>query len=235
VNQSGTEYACVQGWGIFDGRHDPGAVAAIASFGVNAVRLPLNEDCWLGINGVAPEYSGSAYRSAIVAYVGLLHRYGLYAILDLHWSAPGGRVADDQRSMPDADHAPSFWYSVASTFKDDPDVLFDLFNEPHDVSWDCWRDGCLVADGQAPFRSVGMAGLVNAVRRAGAHNPVLLGGLDWANDLDGWLSHRPDDPDHALVASWHVYDETHAPRRLVGRPTCCRSRRACRWSLARSG
>src|SRR5262245_11631557 len=52
-----------------------------------------------------------------------------------------------------------------------------------------------------------MSTLVDAVRRAGAGNPVMLGGLDWANDLDGWLAHQPNDPDHALMASWHVYDE----------------------------
>ena len=31
VNRSGTEYACAQGWGIFDGPSDTASVAAIAS------------------------------------------------------------------------------------------------------------------------------------------------------------------------------------------------------------
>ena len=33
------------------------------------VRIPINEDCWLGINGVPRAYSGAAYRAAIVAFV----------------------------------------------------------------------------------------------------------------------------------------------------------------------
>src|SRR5262249_54003018 len=49
VNRSGTEYACIQGWGIEDGPMDQMSVNAIATWGANLVRVPLNEDCWLGI------------------------------------------------------------------------------------------------------------------------------------------------------------------------------------------
>jgi endoglucanase len=38
VNRSGTEYACVQVWGIFDGPSDAASVKAIASWHVNIVR-----------------------------------------------------------------------------------------------------------------------------------------------------------------------------------------------------
>src|SRR5215470_4774910 len=76
VNRSGAEYACAQGWGIFDGPSDATSIAAIASWHVNAVRVPLNEDCWLGINGVNPSYGGVNYRSAIGNYVQTLHNAG---------------------------------------------------------------------------------------------------------------------------------------------------------------
>src|SRR5271167_4996985 len=78
VNRSGAEYSCVHGQGIFDGPSGAASVAAIALWGVNIVRIPLNEDCWLGVNGIKPAYSGANYREAIVAYVRLLHRYGMY-------------------------------------------------------------------------------------------------------------------------------------------------------------
>jgi hypothetical protein len=51
-----------------------------------------------------------------------------------------------------------------------------------------------------------MQSLVNAVRGAGATQPLLLAGLGWANDLSGWLQYRPADPSNALIASFHVYD-----------------------------
>src|SRR5206468_74068 len=50
VDRSGSEYACIQGWGFFDGPSDATSIAAIAAWHTNAVRVPLNEDCWLGIN-----------------------------------------------------------------------------------------------------------------------------------------------------------------------------------------
>src|SRR5712692_11901122 len=52
VNRSGTEYACAQGWGIFDGPSDSASVQAIRSWGANVVRVPRSETCWLSINGV---------------------------------------------------------------------------------------------------------------------------------------------------------------------------------------
>src|SRR3954447_13611703 len=66
VNYSGTEYACIQGWGVFDGPSDAAMVKAIASWHSNIVHIGLNEDCILGINGVSTQYSGANYMNAIV-------------------------------------------------------------------------------------------------------------------------------------------------------------------------
>jgi hypothetical protein len=206
VGRSGTEYACIQGWGIFSGPSDATSIAAIASWKTNAVRVPLNEDCWLGINGVSPTFGGLAYRTAIKNYVTLLHQAGLIAVLDLHWSAPGTRPADTQQVMADADHAVAFWTSVATTFKADRSVVFDLFNEPHDITWSCWRDGCTTAEG---WKAVGMQTLVNTVRNAGATTqPLILAGNHWSSDLSQWLTYKPVDKYKGLVAGFHVYDYT---------------------------
>jgi endoglucanase len=202
VNRSGTEYACIQGWGIFDGPNDAASVAAMASWHINAVRIPLNEDCWLNLNGVNAAYGGANYQNALQSYVSLLHQYGLYAVLDLHWNAPGSQPATGQQVMADADHGPAFWSSVATTFKADPAVLFDVYNEPHDISWSCWLNGC-----NAPgWNAAGMQSLVNAIRATGATQPIMLGGLAWSNDLSGWLANEPTDPASALVASFHNYN-----------------------------
>ena len=89
VNRSGTEYACIQGWGFFDGPSDLASVQAIAAWRANAVRIPLNEDCWLNINGAPPAYSGTAYQNAIATYVQTVQAAGLVPILDLHWTGAG--------------------------------------------------------------------------------------------------------------------------------------------------
>ena len=203
VNHSGTEYACSQGWGIFDGQVDSAAVAAIKAWPhINAVRVPMNEDCWLGINGVPGAYAGANYQNALKNYVNLLNSNGLYAILDLHWNAPGGTLANSQQVMADSDHSPTFWTQVANAYKGNNAVIFELYNEPHDISWSCWRDGGSCAS----FQVAGMQTLVNAVRNTGATNVLLLGGLDWSNDISSWLSYKPNDPQNGIAAAWHVYD-----------------------------
>lgn len=201
VNISGTEWQCLSGE-AFAGPSDDVSIAAIAVWHVNAVRIPLNEDCWLGING-APA-AVDAYHDTIRDYVDRLHAHGLYAILDLHWSAPGDTKAQSGQVMADADHSPDFWTSVASYFKDDHAVLFDLYNEPRGISWSCWRNGC----DDPGFRLAGMQQLVDAVRATGATQPVMIGGPGWATQLgEAWLRNRPSDPAGQLVAAVHVYNQ----------------------------
>lgn len=211
VNRSGTEYACVQGWGFFDGPSDAASVQAITAWRANAVRVPLNEACWLGINGVSKTYGGANYQAAIRNYVNTLTQQGLIPILELHWSAPGTQAATGQQPMPDRDHTPTFWAQVATAYKGDSSVIFDLFNEPYPdnnqdtaEAWRCWRDGGTCSG--VPFQAAGMQELVNAVRATGAQNVIMLGGVQYANALSGWLAHKPTDPTGNLVAAWHVYN-----------------------------
>ena len=221
INRSGGETACVQGSGIWDGPMNQASVTAIRSWRVNAVRVPLNEACWNGQSYVRPAFRGANYRRAVLGYVRLLNRNGLVAILDLHFSdgaylgASGNcrtSLAMCQKPMPDAAQSVPFWISVARAFKGNNAVVFDLFNEPFpDVATDSKAQGwrCLLLGGQAcpglSYRAVGMQSLVTAVRSTGARNVIMVGGLRWADDVSQWLKFRPADPDHNLVASWHVY------------------------------
>jgi len=206
VDHSGTEYSCIQGNGIFDSSPNPpdqAFVSDMLAWHVNTVRVPLNEDCWLAINGAPGEYSGSAYQTAIAAYVALLRSNGLYVIVDLHWNGGGTDQASGQQQMADSDHAPAFWTGVASTFKGDQGVIFDLYNEPHDISWACWLNGGCQTSG---WNVAGMNQLLTAVRGTGASNVVMAGGLAYASDLSEWLANEPTDPTGNLVASFHGYN-----------------------------
>jgi endoglucanase len=203
VSRSGAEYACINDLGFFAGPTDRRAIAAMVAWRINAVRVPLNEHCWLGINGAPPGYSGAPYQAAITAYVDRLHKAGLYVVLDLHWNAPGAERAGGQQPMADLDHSPAFWSSVARAFKDDPAVMFDLYNEPHDVDWRCWRDGCVQPGG---WRTAGMQALVDAVRSTGATQPLIATAPNWGTDLTSWLAYRPRDPQNQVAAGVHVFD-----------------------------
>lgn len=223
VDRSGTEYECVQDHGIFDGPSGLSSISEMKAYGINAVRVPLNEACWNGESYVNPASSGARYRQAVTAYVRRLNARGIVAILDLHWtdgsyagtaSACSSATATCQKPMPDAAGAIPLWASVAKTFKGDNAVIFDLFNEPYPEkaaangnqaqAWQCWLHGGQCAGISYPV--AGMQSMVDAVRSVGAHNVIMLGGLEWSNDLTGWLAHEPVDPDHNLAASWHSYN-----------------------------
>ncbi|MEU1944464.1 glycoside hydrolase family 5 protein [Streptomyces sp. NPDC059474] len=222
VNRSGGEFMCVQGYGIFDGPVDDASVKAIADWKVNAVRIPLNEECWLGLSHIDPAYGGANYIAAVKALVARLEAHGITPIVELHWShgkytggdnhCPGTEYATCQKPMPNAQYTPAFWTSVAQTFRSDQAVVFDLFNEPFPdratsdltAAWKCWRDG-----GSCPgidFQVAGMQTLLNAVRTTGAKNLVLIPGVAYSNDLRQWLTYKPNDPAGNLAAAWHTYN-----------------------------
>jgi hypothetical protein len=208
VNRSGTEYACIQGWGIFDGPSNAASIQAMASWHVNTVRIPLNEDCWLGINGAPAAFSGASYQQALVGYVSLLHQYGMYAELSLIWAAPGGYQATYQPGAPDEDHAPALWSSLAATFKSDPGVVLAPWGETI-VDWSCFLNGgvCEATYGSnnTPYNTAGMQQAVTLMRQAGYTGPIAIPGIDYANDLSQWLQHEPSDPLHQIVAEAHIY------------------------------
>ncbi len=225
VDMSGTESVCAQNWSTdpFGGQPEDSAAtfAAMRSWNINAVRVPLNEDCWLGINGV--EIGGSAYQSAIVQLVNDLQAAGFYVILDLHWNAPGTQIALSQNPAPDEDHSPAFWSGVASTFGGYGSVLLDLYNEPYfywttsgENEWQCLWQGCTLTQyvtGGSPYTvttnwtTAGFDQLTTDIRNAGASNVIMAGCVDWANDCSDWASSFAQwgSGDANTVVSWHSY------------------------------
>ncbi|NES16305.1 MULTISPECIES: cellulase family glycosylhydrolase [Micromonospora] len=221
VNRSSGEFACVQGKGMWDsGPVDQASVDAMKAWNIRAVRIPLNEDCWLGLSG-SP--SGATYQQAVKDYANLLVANGINPILDLHWthgqytgniSACSDVNATCQKPMPSRQYTPQFWTGVATAFKGNNAVLFDLFNEPYPdaannwsdmtAAWRCLRDGGTCTGISYPV--AGMQELVDAVRATGAGNVLLVPGLTWTNDLSQWLTYKPNDPLNNIVASWHSYN-----------------------------
>ena len=238
VNATGTQDACIQDKGLGYGPMNATEAASIAGWQANVVRVPLNEDCWLDINGVPASYAGSLYQTAIEQWVRTLNDAGLVVILELYSAAPGTNPATGQWPMADASHSITFWSQVSAAFAQDPSVMFDLFNEPFmggfhptQANWDCWLTGCQTSftacspghSDPCPvvtYATAGMQQLVDAVRGSGAPQPIMVAGLNWAGDPCGvqdsggnggacdWAAHRPDDPDSQLVDSFHTYNWT---------------------------
>lgn len=250
-NHSSAEYSPVYaGSNQFYDDNTPNMIDMAARLGANTLRLPLNQAAWLntiiGNEGV----TGAPYRAAITTLVTRARSYGLYVILELHWNDP--RPVPDtvyecsQQQMANRGATPgvadslAFWSSVATTFKTDMGVLFDLYNEPNVINWTEWRDGGKTVTyfntqgaGAITYSWVtaGMQEMVNAVRATGAANIIILGGLNYAaalgehdNDTSGdptlgWLSHKPSDPLNNLVATTHFYPDQPYVRSAPGSRT----------------
>lgn len=197
VGRDSLEYSC---WS--DGHFDAQELAymgwgtnkyAVTYWGANTVRLPLSEGIWL--NGQSSQSCGAMqYQALVKQTVDILTAMRLNVVLDLQWSDAGGQSlqAGGPWAMPDVDSV-TFWQQVANIYKSYPNVLFELFNEPHPQQWSCWAAPCTVTDTSfsndchcmktLTFQSVGMQALVDAVRNTGATNLVLVAGMDWGYDL----------------------------------------------------
>lgn len=186
-------------------------VVGIDEWRANCIRVPMNESFWWGKSPFQTD-GGKAYRDRIDKMITLAANRGAYVVIDLHrYRAPRQEHAD-------------FWAEFAMLYKNHPAVLFDIFNEPHGISWEVWRDGGFVGTtregdesaflsaeekrANAGFQSVGMQRLVDAIRSTGAGNIVIAGGLSWSNDLSGVVKgFALDDGDgNGIMYSWHTYN-----------------------------
>jgi len=163
----------------------------MAGWGANVVRIALNQAFWLRTAG---------YPQTVDQQVTWAEMAGLDVILDLHWSDRGTTGTAAQQRMADS-NSKIFWREVADAYESDGRVLFELYNEPHDVSWDVWLDGGASGDG---FTVVGMQELYDTVRGEGAQNLVVIGGLENAYDLSGVPSFRVKGENIAYAT--HPYD-----------------------------
>jgi hypothetical protein len=143
---------------------------------------------------------------------------------------------DFQNPLPDA-NSDDFWRSVAAYFHNDPAVIFGVFNEPFtpdavrsgDTSegWsddeggatvpDCTAvgtDDCAtVANGgtaSSTYAGEGMVAMIHDIRDEDGTAPLVVGGPDFAGDMDDWLNTFDPggvsvDTAHQMAASVHIY------------------------------
>lgn len=187
-------------------------VVAVDEWKSNIIRLPVKEEYWFG-RSTEQKDGGAAYRELVDTAITLAANRGAYVLLDLH-----------RFGAPRAEHA-EFWKDAATRYKNHPALVFDLFNEPHGISWEVWRNGGFVEEKKKPadedafltpeekakqakgFQSIGMQALLDAVRGAGAQNVVLVGGLDWSYDLTGIANgfELKDAGGRGIIYASHIY------------------------------
>jgi endoglucanase len=180
--------------------------SAMTAWGINIARLPLSEANWLGLCAAgAADVSTSAYQGAIQTAVSQANALGIYVILDLHWFAVPNVCPTGQSNMADSAHSVTFWTQVASMFKGNPAVLFELANEPvapHTpplaADWTNYNTGQLYES-----TDTNTSALITAIRGTGAPNVIIADGLDFACCANNFAA--PSDPLKQLVIAKHEY------------------------------
>lgn len=166
-------------------------LAQMKSWGFNLLRLPTAQSWWVpGTRLYDPGYKGR-----VVDAVRKARALGMAVIVDLHASDRGDMnysATPDGQKLPDANISVPFWRDVANTFKDDGGVIFELYNEPHEIDAPMWLNGGDIPTGEdypggpvrPGYRAVGMQTLYDVVRSTGARNAVLVSGMHWGYRLN---------------------------------------------------
>jgi hypothetical protein len=187
VNRSGLEYS------------EPGTNGFLESAGItreeieemcgewqaNIIRLPFNQDWALHGRGGWP---AEAYWDAIEHAAVWAASCGAYTLLTLQWlqaDTPYGPNRQFIAPVPDWNSV-KLWRRLGRRFRNHPEILFDLYTEPHDVSaadWNLWA-----------------ARLAGAVREENAETLLVVSGVDWGYNLRAVEVEMP-----RVVYSSHVY------------------------------
>jgi hypothetical protein len=171
----------------------------------NTVRAFIDLDQWMQPCPVEQQHGDydPNYKSVYQEYAKAATQRGMFVMFVLGRSpkrlcdVSGPQMMAERDIANTADDAAHFWTSVANTFKDNPMVGFELFNEPHsaldgsvtltDAQWlnggtiSCNANHAGCPDATPTWTAAGMQEMYNAIRATGATNIVMVDGQDWAN------------------------------------------------------
>lgn len=139
------------------------------------IRLPFNQD-W-----ITNDMSYEAYFDTVIGWV---NNNDMYAMLDLQWENTKVRIP----KIPNIESV-DMWKMLATKYKDNPGVLYDIHNEAHDTTWDAWRERA--------------SQIIEGIQSVHPKALIFVSGLDWAYDLRGWQE-QPLPYDN-IVYSTHPY------------------------------
>jgi Cellulase (glycosyl hydrolase family 5) len=186
---------------------DLAKIAVIADdWCANTVRIQLNQDLLLGPTGTSfdPEY-----MAAIQSEVSLAESYHLVVVLndETNFSPPAVRHYQADPTVG----TEVFWKDMTRVYGNDPQVIFDLYNEPRTsvptmptaTLWRLWLNGGTFKHVHYDF---GMAELAAYVRyTAGARNLFWIEGPRYSLSFAGMIRY------HALIhVGGVVYSIHHA-------------------------
>jgi hypothetical protein len=156
----------------------------IRNTGANIIRLPVHPDLWMRDVNYLENY--------IVPAVAWANELNTYVIIDWHYI--GNIVTGDSggtlvASMTPLELSENFWTVITDRFTDNPGVIFELCNEPADITPEQWSGAA--------------EKLINIIRNQGAKQLIIVGGVQYAQDLS-WIAETPISDGNIAYAS-HIY------------------------------
>ena len=182
-------------------------IAAIANdWCANTVRIQVNQDLLLGPNATSFDQE---YMAAIESEVSMAESYHLVVVLNDETNFAPLVVRHYQANPTPGTEV--FWKDMTRVYGNDPQVIFDLYNEPRTsvptmppaTLWRLWLNGGYF---KHVYYSFGMAELAAYVRyTAGARNLFWIEGPRYSLSFAGMIRY------HALIhVSGVVYSIHHA-------------------------
>lgn len=109
---------------------------------------------------------------------------GIYVLIDWH----------DHHAQDHQAQAMSFFQQMAQTYGAEPNVIFEVYNEPMNVAW--------------PAVKAYAEQIIRTIRAAGSRNLIIVGTPNWSQDVDIAANSRITSDDN-VAYTLHFYANTH--------------------------
>jgi hypothetical protein len=209
-NSAGTEYA--DAVSPFPGLNSQRLTWFNSMFKMNYIRLNLNVGWW-NSNVYVPN-AQMYYRAWIQQWISWAEQNGDYVLLNrtneyqippcggtITYCPAQGELSDLDDAYPQQqfnaghllDQTLAFWNSIVALYKNDPAILYDDWNELHDITASTWLTV--------------QTTLITTIRAINPRSLIVLGSNDWNNTMSPIINGQVADLTYPnLVYDWHIYD-----------------------------
>lgn len=178
---------------------NPPVFAAMHTWGMNALRIPISN--WM--------YQIPNYLKDLDIVISQANTAGLYVVIDDHDNDQAGSPYGSGANVPKAENV-LFWENIATRYKNNPGVLFDILNEPKVPNWNTWLHGGGTITGSTGKTAVmlGMQDLVDGIRSVGAQQLLIVEAPPGTNGFSGIGNGVIQDP-NIIYSVHHYFNDTH--------------------------
>ena len=176
-------------WKLNSAGDDAEIDAAAASWCANTVRLQVFQFALMG-PGKTGVSVNTTFLGRIEGEVSTALNDGLDVVINDQTEGGGSNAV--ALGMPTT-QTEAFWKVMAGLYGHNPDVIFDLFNEPRRANfpteagtWKFWKNG----GSYHGYHFIGMQPLARYVRSLGARNLFVIEGIHTGGTLDEVISHQ---------------------------------------------